>query len=92
MSETTQKHQSTDTLLAVMSEQLKNVLESVRKIENKLDTKVDLVDFVRLEKALDKIKEDNELKHKETSEKVTAHTVRFGVLSGAVALAAWFIK
>lgn len=85
-------NQSVDTLLAVMSEQLKNLLKSVESIEGKLDTKVNIVDFIRLEKALEEHKKDSDLKHKETSDKVTVHTVRFGALSGAVALAAWFLK
>jgi len=81
-----------DTLLAVMSEQLKNLIKSVENIEKKLDSKVDIVDFVRLEKSLDEHKKENDIKHKETSEKVTNHTVRFGILSGAIGLAAWFLK
>lgn len=92
MEEISPKHPSTDTLLAVMSEQLKNVLKSVENIEKKLDSKVDIVDFVRLEKALEDHKKDNDTKHEKSSDKITAHTVRFGALSGAVALAAWFIK
>lgn len=92
MSEISKTRQTVDTLLAVMSEQLKNLLKSVDSIEKKLDSKVDIVDFIRLEKSLDEHKKENDLKHKETSDKVTAHTVRFSALSGAVALAAWFIK
>lgn len=92
MPENSHKLPTVDTLLAVMSEQLKNLIKSVENIEKKLDSKVDIVDFVRLEKALDEHKKDNDTKHKETSEKVTAHTVRFGILSGAVGLAAWFLK
>lgn len=85
-------HYSVDTLLALMSEQLKNVLKSVESIEKKLDSKVDIVDFVRLEKALHEHKLENDLKHKDTSDKITAHTIRLSAISGAVALAAWFIK
>ena len=92
MSEISNKRQTVDTLLAVMSEQLKNLLKSVESIEKKLDSKVDIVDFIRLEKTLEEHKKDSDIKHKETSDKVTAHTVRFGALSGAIALAAWFIK
>lgn len=87
-----EKVPTVDTLLAVMSEQLKNIIKSVESIEKKLDSKVDIVDFVRLEKALDEHRRDSDLKHKETSDKVTAHTVRFAALSGAISLAAWFLK
>lgn len=92
MSDNGHKLPTVDTLLAVMSEQLKNLIKSVESIEKKLDSKVDIVDFVRLETALEKYKVDNDTKHKETSDKVTAHTVRFAALSGAIGLAAWFLK
>lgn len=92
MPNSSENSQSFSTIIAVMSEQLKNILKSVESIEKKLDSKVDLVDFVRLEKALDEHKKENDTKHKETSEKVTAHTIRFSTLSGAIALAAWFLK
>lgn len=92
MSETSSPKQTVDILLAVMSEQLKNLLKSVESIEKKLDSKVDIVDFIRLEKTLDEHKKENDIKHKETSEKVTSHTIRFSALSGAIALAAWFLK
>lgn len=92
MSEISKTRETVDTLLAVMSEQLKNLLKSVESIENKLDSKVDMVDFIRLEKALEDHKKRNEEEHEKASEKITNHTVRFGALSGAVALAAWFIK
>lgn len=92
MEENLQKKHSVDTLLAVMSEQLKNLLKSVESIEKKLDSKVDIVDFIRLEKSLEEHKHDSDAKHKETSDKVTAHTIRFSALSGAIALAAWFLK
>ena len=92
MENASKNHHSVDTLLAVMSEQLKNVLKSVESIEKKLDSKVDIVDFAKLEKALEEHKKENDAKHEKASEKITAHTVRFSALSGAVALAAWFLK
>ena len=92
MPEISKTRQTVDTLLAVMSEQLKNLLKSVENIEKKLDSKVDIVDFVRLEKALEEHKHESDAKHRETSDKVTAHTIRFSALSGAIALAAWFLK
>jgi len=85
-------HPRTDTLLAVMSEQLKNVLKSVESIEKKLDSKVDLVDFVRLEKTLDDHRKENDVKHKETSEKVNGHAIKIAVGGALLTAGSWLIS
>jgi len=85
-------HPRTDTLLAVMSEQLKNVLKSVESIEKKLDSKVDLVDFVRLEKTLDEHRKENDVKHKETTDKVNSHAVKLGIGGALLTAGSWLIS
>ena len=81
-------HPTLDTLLAVMSEQMKTLLKSVESIEKKLEAKVDLVDFSRLEKAFEKHKDDTEAK-------ITGNTVKISIGAGILTALSWlshFIK
>jgi hypothetical protein len=74
-------HPSVDTLLAVMSEQLKNVLKTVDSIEKKLDTKVDLESFKKLELSFNDIEKDVKFLSKMQ-----------WVASGAVAAIMWTLQ
>lgn len=78
------KHPSTDTLLAVMSEQMKTLLKSVDNIEKKLESKVDLVHFEKLERSFEEHK-------KETVEKINTHAVKLGIGSVLVIATSWVI-
>lgn len=92
MQENNNKIPTVDTLLAVMSEQLKTLLESVRKIENKLEAKVDLVDFLRLEKVIEEIKKENDARHKETSDKVNSHAIKLGIGGALLTVGSWIVS
>jgi hypothetical protein len=76
---------SVDTLLAVMSEQMKTLLKSVDNIEKKLETKVDLVHFEKLEKSFEEHR-------KETNDKITGHTVKLSIGAGIITALSWLIK
>lgn len=77
-------HPSVDTLLAVMSEQLKTLLKSVDSIEKKLESKVDVVSFNKLEDAFTNHK-------KEIEDKVNAHAVKLGIGAGIATGLSWLI-
>ena len=87
-----QKKHSTDTLLALMNLTLEKIEKSVDNIEKKLEAKVDIVDFVRLEKSLDEHKKESELRHKETSEKVNSHAVKIGIGASLLTAGSWLIS
>lgn len=82
MDETIKKHHSTDTLLAVMSNQLDTLLKKFEKLENKLDTKIDIVSFEKLERAFDEHK-------KETAEKINSHTIKISTGAGILTALSW---
>lgn len=77
-------HPSVDTLLAVMSEQLKTLLKSVDSIEKKLEAKVDQSSFNKLEEAFI-------IHRKEIEDKVNAHAVKIGVGAGIATGVSWLI-
>lgn len=79
------KHPSTDTLLAVMSEQMKTLLKSVDNIEKKLESKVDLVHFEKLERSFEEHK-------RETIEKINGHAVKIGVGAALLTAGSWLIS
>jgi hypothetical protein len=82
MSEISNIKQSTDTLLAVMSEQLKTLLKSVESIEKKLENKVDMSSFEKLERAFEEHRRD-------TSEKITGHTIKIALGTGILTALSW---
>ena len=80
-----QKHQSVDTLLAVMSEQMKTLLKSVDNIEKKLENKVDITSFRELKESF----EDN---NKETYLKINDHSVKIGIGAALMTAGSWVIS
>jgi len=84
MDSSEQKHASLDTLLAVMSEQMKTLLKSVDNIEKKLESKVDMVHFEKLERSFEEHK-------KETMEKINGHAVKIGVGAALLTAGSWLI-
>lgn len=85
MENSSNKHPSVDTLLAVMSEQLKTLLKSVDNIEKKLEAKVDQSAFNKLEEAFI-------VHRKEIEDKVNAHAVKIGVGAGIATGLSWLIN
>lgn len=79
------KHPSVDTLLAVMSEQMKTLLKSVDNIEKKLENKVDITSFREL-------KESFEDHKKETSLKINDHSVKIGIGAALMTAGSWVIS
>lgn len=75
------KH-SVDTLLALMSQQLENIIAKIEKVEEKLDTKVDLVHFEKLERSFEEHK-------KETMDKISEHTVKISIGAGILTALSW---
>ena len=92
MPENNEKHQSIDTILVGMSKDINYIVKSIDSIEKKLDSKVDLVDFVRLEKTLDDHRKENDVKHKETSEKVNGHAIKIAVGGALLTAGSWLIS
>lgn len=80
-----QKHPSVDTLLAVMSEQMKTLLKSVDNIEKKLENKVDITSFKELRESF----EDHK---KETSLKINDHSVKIGIGAALMTAGSWVIS
>lgn len=85
MADISQKHPSTDTLLAVMSTQLDTLIKKFEKLEEKLDTKIDIVSFEKLERAFDEHK-------RETAEKINSHTVKISTGAGILTALSWAIS
>jgi hypothetical protein len=79
------KHPSVDTLLAVMSIQMGTLLKSVENIEKKLESKVDLVHFEKLERSFEEHK-------KETVEKINGHAVKIGIGTALLTAGSWLIS
>lgn len=75
-------HPSVDTLLAVMSEQMKTLLKSVDNIEKKLENKVDLTSFRELKDSFEEHKKD-------TQEKITSHTIKIALGTGILTALSW---
>lgn len=82
MADTSPKHPSTDTLLAVMSTQLDTLIKKFEKLEEKLDTKIDIVSFEKLEKAFDDHKRD-------TADKINSHTIKISTGAGILTALSW---
>lgn len=80
-----EKHQSVDTLLAVMSEQMKALLKSVDNIEKKIENKVDITSFKEL-------KESFEDHKKETSLKINDHSVKIGIGAALMTAGSWIVS
>jgi len=80
-----EKHQSVDTLLAVMSEQMKTLLKSVDNIEKKLENKVDITSFKELRDSFEEHK-------KETSLKINDHSVKIGIGAALMTAGSWVIS
>lgn len=78
-------HPSVDTLLAVMSEQMKTLLKSVDNIEKKLENKVDISSFKEL-------KDSFEEHRKETNDKITGHTVKLSIGAGLLTGLSWILN
>ncbi len=85
MSSLEQKHPSVDTLLAVMSEQMKTLLKSVDNIEKKLENKVDITSFKELKDSFEEHK-------KETSDKINSHAVKIGVGGALLTAGSWIVS
>lgn len=79
------KHPSTDTLLAVISEQMKNLLKSVDNIEKKLENKVDISSFRELRDSFEEHK-------KETVEKINGHAVKIGIGAALLTAGSWLVS
>lgn len=80
-----EKHQSVDTLLAVMSEQMKALLKSVDNIEKKLENKVDITSFKELKDSFEEHK-------KETSDKINSHAVKIGIGGALLTAGSWIVS
>ena len=76
---------SLDTLLAVMSKDIGYIVKSIDNIEKKLETKVDLVHFEKLEKSFEEHK-------KETVEKINGHAVKIGIGASLLTAGSWLIS
>lgn len=85
MDSSEQKHPSVDTLLAVMSEQMKTLLKSVDNIEKKLENKVDITSFKELRESFEEHK-------KETALKINDHSVKLGIGAALVTAGSWVIS
>lgn len=85
MESSKEKHPSIDTILAVMSEQMKTLLKSVDNIEKKLENKVDITSFREL-------KESFEDHKKETSLKINDHSVKIGIGAALMTAGSWVIS
>lgn len=83
MSSSLENHPSVDTLLAVMSEQLKTLLKNVENIEKKLENKVDILSFNELKEAFNDHKKD-------TNDKITGHTIKISLGAGILTAVSWF--
>jgi hypothetical protein len=79
------KHPSVDTLLASMSKDIGYIVKSIDNIERKLETKVDLVHFEKLEKSFEEHK-------KETVEKINDHAMKLGVGAALLTAGSWLIS
>lgn len=80
-----EKHQSVDTLLAVMSEQMKALLKSVDNIEKKIENKVDITSFKELKESFEEHK-------KETSDKINDHSVKIGIGAALMTAGSWIVS
>lgn len=76
---------SLDTLLAVMSKDIGYIVKSIDNIEKKLESKVDLVHFEKLEKSFEEHK-------KETVEKINGHAVKIGIGASLLTAGSWLIS
>lgn len=85
MSNSLENQPTIATLIAVMSEQLKTLLKNVDNIEKKLDSKVDLSHFEKLEKSFEEHK-------KETTEKINGHAVKIGIGAALLTAGSWLIS
>lgn len=79
------KHPSVDTLLASMSKDIGYIVKSIDNIERKLEAKVDLVHFEKLEKSFEEHR-------KETDEKINGHAVKIGVGTALLTAGSWLIS
>jgi GTPase involved in cell partitioning and DNA repair len=89
MENSSKKNYSVDTLLALMSQQLETLLKSVDNIEKKLETKVDLIHFQKLEDSFEEHKKDTQTAMEKQSEKVTEHTIKIGIIGGVLTVLSW---
>lgn len=95
MSSSGKQQQTVDTILAVMSEQMKTLLKSVDNIEKKLESKVDMVHFEKLEHSFEEHRKETQTAIETQAKKVNDHTVRLSVIGGGIAVLSWlshFIK
>lgn len=74
---------SDHTLLMVISSKMDTIIEDVREIKDELKLRVHLNDFNDLKKSFEEHK-------KETSEKITSHTVKLTIGSTILLCASWF--
>lgn len=74
-----------DTILAVMANDLKNLIKSVEKIERGLESKVDLTSFHELKESFEDHKKD-------TSEKLSTHSTRLATGAGILIALSWAIS
>lgn len=79
------KHPSVDTLLAVMSEQMKTLLKSVDNIEKKIENKVDIASFKELRDSFEEHK-------KETVEKINQHAIKISAGAAMLTVGSWLIS
>lgn len=77
-------NQSVETLLAVMSKDISYIVKSIENIEKKLESKVDLVHFKKLESSFEEHK-------KETADKINNHAVKLGIGAALLTAASWLI-
>lgn len=86
-----QKHQSVDTLLAVMSEQMKTLLKSVDNIEKKLEAKVDMVHFEKLERSFEEHKKETADAIEKQATEINAHAVKIGIGAALISAGSWLV-
>ncbi len=79
------KHPSVDTILAGMSKDIGYIVKSIDNIERKLESKVDLVHFEKLEKSFEEHK-------KETVDKINSHAVKIGIGTALLTAGSWLIS
>jgi len=78
-------HPSVDTILAGMSKDISYIVKSIDSIERKLEAKVDIIHFEKLESAFEEHR-------KETNNKITGHTVKLSLGAGIITALSWLIK
>ena len=85
MDSSDQKHPSVDTILAGMSKDIGYIVKSIDNIERKLEAKVDMVHFEKLEASFEEHK-------KETVDKINEHAVKLGIGAALLTAGSWLFS